>query len=226
MASVVSRTEGLREEPSFNLSIQGLGQGWWPLVSTALLQRRHGWWYHHRSQILHSLLNIAPAKQKHSSQIIRSPTENTRHHCWLTTHAPECKCGHIPTRLLEPQYRADLEMQNWTDPTVCGLYLTFSSCLCLEQEAPVSRPAQPSTGTRGRAAQETGSGEQRQHFQENLPTHIPENTNLLTVETVLRSRLIVTMCSFEENIRTEHFSYWLRFFTCSCFVVSIVQNNL
>lgn len=88
------------------------------------------------------------------------------------------KYGHIPTRLLEPQYRADLEMQNWTDPMVCGLYLTFSSCLCLEQDAPASRPAQPSTETRGRA----GSGEQEQYFQENLPAHIPEDANPLTVK--------------------------------------------
>lgn len=48
-----------------------------------------GRWYHHRSQILHSLLNTAPAKQKCSSQITRSPIENTRRHCWLTTRAPE-----------------------------------------------------------------------------------------------------------------------------------------
>ena len=40
-----------------------------------------GQWYHHRSQVLHSLLNTGPAKRKHSSHIIRSPTKNTRYHC-------------------------------------------------------------------------------------------------------------------------------------------------
>lgn len=53
--------------------------------------------------------------------------------------------GHAPAHLLEPEYIADLEKQNWPDPTFCGIYLMLSSYLCLEQAAPVSSPAQPST---------------------------------------------------------------------------------
>lgn len=100
-----------------------------------------GQWYHHRSQILHSLLNTAPVKRKRSARI-SALTQKTLDITADLQHVPQnCEQGHIPARLLEPQHRADLRMQNWADPMVCGLYLALSSCLCLELEAPARSPA-------------------------------------------------------------------------------------
>lgn len=46
---------------------------------------------------------------------------------------------------LPTSHSPDPKIQNQMDPIVWGPYLMFSSCLCLQQEAPVGKAGTPET---------------------------------------------------------------------------------